>query len=173
MFAVSFGTKWKRTIQLCCEFAGTGVNIQVSDHLWTVHCCKFEEVNFTCGWIWLDSGCFILMGKQKHNLNREGRVRTSSGVTLSGTVSIFKWKNLKMEASSGITSTNTYENVHSARASRLPCGLLIDETLLQCVGETLVNQGVADEGSSLAQRGFQLTTFINIHTGQNPIWWLF
>lgn len=67
------------------------------------------------------------------------------------------------------TSTNTYENVHSARASPLPCGLLIDETLLQCVGETLVNQGVADEGSSLTQRGFQLTTFINIHTGQNPI----
>lgn len=47
----------------------------------------------------------------------------------------------------------------------LPCGLVVDETLLQCVGKTLVNQRVADEGSSLAQRGFQLTTVINIHTG--------
>lgn len=38
-----------------------------------------------------------------------------------------------------------------------PCGLVVDETLLKCVRKALVNQRVADEGSSLAQRGFQLT----------------
>lgn len=41
---------------------------------------------------------------------------------------------------------------------------MVDETLLQRVGKPLVNQRVADEGSSSAQRGFQLTTGRNIHT---------
>lgn len=96
------------------------------------------------------------MEKQKYNLNREGRVHTSSGVTLSGTLSIFKWKK---------EETQIHMKMSTVRALPLPCGLVVDETLLQCVGKTLMNQRVADEGSSLAQRGFQLTTVINIHTG--------
>lgn len=44
-----------------------------------------------------------------------------------------------------------------------PCDLLVYETLLQCVSQTLVDKRVADEGPAFAQRCLQLRTIENIH----------
>lgn len=68
--------------------------------------------------------------------------------------STFKQKKINAAKASSMPPYNGHVSVAPAGLDRfgpLPCDLVIDETLLQRVSETLVHQRVADEGPSLPQ----------------------